>query len=88
MKWTIRAKRLVGLDPVPVGVGSHQRIDHECTVCGTTFEVGRTACPECGSDTFRTKTTTPNALFNLFFAVMMAGFGIAYNILTGEYPKE
>ena len=87
MKWTVRAKRLVGLDPVSVGAGSHQRTDNECTVCGTTFETGDTTCPECGSEVFRTKTTTPNATFTLLFVVTMAGFGIAYNILTGQYPK-
>ena len=88
MKGTVRLKRLVGLDPTPTGVGSHQRTDHECTVCGTTFDTARTSCPDCGSDLFRTKTTTLNALFNLLFAVTMAGLGIVYNVLTGEYPKE
>lgn len=88
MKRTITLKKLVGLDPTPTGIGSQQRTVHECTFCETEFDTSETICPECGSQTFRNKTTTPNAELNLLFVLVVTGFAIAYNILTGEYPKE
>ncbi|RJT03317.1 hypothetical protein [Halococcus sp. IIIV-5B] len=88
MSWTVKAKRLVGLDPTPTGIGSHQRTVHECTVCGTEFDVEGSTCPNCGSHLLREKTTTPRAGFNLAFAVVTAGLAVAYNVLTGNYPKE
>ena len=82
------AKRLVGLDPTPTGIGSHQRTVNECTVCGTEFDVERSTCPNCESQLLRRKTTTPRARFNLAFAVVTAGLATAYNLVTGKYPKE
>lgn len=88
MERTVKLKELVGLEPVPTGIGSHHRTTHECTVCGTAFDTSRSLCPQCDSQLFREKTTTPNATFNLLFVVVVAGFAIAYNVLTGQYPKE
>lgn len=88
MKRTVRLKKLVGLDPTPTGIGSTQRTVHECTFCETEFDTSETTCPECGSGTVRNKETTPNAKFNLLFVLVVTGFAIAYNILTGNYPKE
>ncbi|RRJ31491.1 hypothetical protein [Halocatena pleomorpha] len=88
MDRTITLKRLFGLDPTPVGIGSHERTVHECTVCRTEFDTAETICPECESQLFRRKTTTPNARFNLLFVMVLAGFAIVYNIITGEYPRE
>lgn len=81
-------KRLFGSNPTPVGIGSHERTVHECTVCGTEFDTSDTTCPQCESQIYRNKTSTPHALFNLLFVVVIAGFAIVYNILAGEYPKE
>jgi DNA-directed RNA polymerase subunit RPC12/RpoP len=88
MERTVKLKRLLGLDPSPTGIGSTERTVHVCRVCGTEFDTTDAICPECDSQIFREKTTTPNARFNLLFVLVMAGFAIAYNILTGEYPKE
>lgn len=88
MERTVALKRLVGLDPTPTGIGSHQRTVHECTVCGAAFDTATTTCPACSSQLFRERTTTPRATFNLLFVIVLTGFAIAYNVLTGEYPKE
>lgn len=88
MDRTVTLKKLVGLDPTTTGIGSHQRTAHECTVCGTTFDTADTTCPQCGSGTFRNKETTPRATFNLLFVVVVTGFAIAYNVLTGNFPRE
>lgn len=88
MERTVTLKMLVGLDPTTTGIGSHQRTVHACTYCRTEFDTSNTTCPECGSQTVRSKTTTPNATFNLLFVLVVTGFTIAYNILTGEYPRE
>ncbi|UPM45161.1 hypothetical protein [Halocatena salina] len=88
MDRTITLKRLVGLDPTPVGIGSHKRTVHECTVCKTEFDTSGTICPQCESQLFRRKQITPNARFNLLFVLVMAGFAIVSNIITEEYPKE
>jgi uncharacterized paraquat-inducible protein A len=88
MERTIALKKLVGLDPIPTGIGSRQRIAHECTVCRTEFDTEETTCPQCGSHMFRTKETTPNATFNLLFVLVVTGFAIGYNIATGNYPKR
>ena len=88
MRRTIALKRLVGLDPTPTGIGSHQRTVHECTACGTEFDAAATTCGECDSQLFRERTTTPRARFNLAFVIVVTGFAIAHNLLVGEYPKE
>lgn len=88
MDRTVTLKRLLGLDPTPTGIGSHDRTVHECTVCGTEFDTSETICPQCESQIYRNKARTPHALFNLLFVVIIAGFAIAYNIVVGEYPKE
>ncbi|PSP88312.1 hypothetical protein BRC90_07830 [Halobacteriales archaeon QS_4_69_34] len=88
MERTIALKRLVGLDPTTTGSGSHQRTSHECTVCRTEFDTAATTCPQCGSHLARERTITPHARFNLLFMVVVAGFAVAYNVLTGQYPKE
>lgn len=88
MKRTILVKWLFGINAGPTGLDSTKRTVHECTVCGTEFDTSDTVCPQCDSGTFRTKTRTQNALFNLLLVFGMTGFAIAYNILTGQYPKE
>lgn len=88
MKRTVMVKRLFSINAGPTGIASDKRTVHECTVCETEFDTSETSCPQCGSETFRSKTTTPNALFNLLLVFGMTGFAIAYNILTGQYPKE
>lgn len=88
MDRTVTLKRLIGLDPTPSGIGSHERTVHECTVCGTEFDTADTTCQQCDGQLFRDRTTTPNATFNLLFVLVTTGFAIAYNILTGQYPKE
>ena len=88
MKRTVALKRLVGLDPTPTGIGSRQRTVHECTFCSAEFDTAATTCPECDSQLFHERTTAPRARFNLAFVIVVTGFAIAYNVLTGEYPKE
>ncbi|HET7323497.1 MAG TPA: hypothetical protein VFJ06_04125 [Halococcus sp.] len=88
MERTVKLKQLVGLDPTPTGIGSTQRTTHECTVCGTEFHTSRRICPQCNSQLFRDKTTTQNAKFNLLFVIVLTGFAMAYNILTGNYPRR
>ena len=88
MERTVILKKLVGLDPTPTGIGSHQRTAHECTVCETVFDTSATTCPECGSGTVRSKETTPRATFNLLFVIVLTGFAITYNLLTGNSPRE
>jgi predicted RNA-binding Zn-ribbon protein involved in translation (DUF1610 family) len=88
MKRTVLVKQMLGISAGPTGIASDKRTVHECTVCETEFDTSDTICPQCGSETFRSKTTTPNALFNLLLVCTMTGFAIAYNILTGQYPKE
>lgn len=70
------------------GSGPDPRVDRECTNCGATFDVDRTRCPECGSGTTRTRERTPSAELYLVLAVLLAGVEIAYNLATGQYPKE
>lgn len=89
MKRTYQVKRLLGIDDGLVGVESDRQRDvHECTVCGTRFDVGDPACSSCGSRLFRTRTVIPNALFNLFVIFTLSGFGVAYNFITGDVPKR
>lgn len=88
MERTMTLKRLFGLDLTPIGIGSDEQDSHECTVCGTEFGSSDTICPQCGSQFFRRKTTTPNARFNLLFVIVMAGFAIISNIVTGEYRSD
>jgi DNA-directed RNA polymerase subunit RPC12/RpoP len=88
MKRTVMVKRLFGINAGPTGIASNKRTVHECTVCGTEFDTSDAICPQCSSEIFRSKTTTPNALFNLLIVFGITGFAIAYNILTGQYPKE
>lgn len=88
MEWTMTLKHIFGLDPTPVGIGSDEQASHECTVCGTGFDSSDTICPQCGSQFFRRKTTTPNARFNLLFVIVTAGFAIIFNIVTGEYHRD
>ncbi|WP_135305941.1 hypothetical protein [Haloarcula amylovorans] len=70
------------------GIGHDERTDHECSVCGTAFDTTHTTCPACDSQIYRTKTTTPNARLNLLVMMTLAGLEAAYNVVTGEYPKE
>lgn len=88
MKYTVLVKRLFGISDGPTGIDSHKRTVHECRICDTEFSTSASTCPECDSKIFRTKTTTPDAAFNLLFVIVITGFAIAYNILTGQYPKE
>lgn len=88
MERTVKLKKLVGLDPTPTGIGSEKRTVHECRSCGTEFDTAATTCPRCDSQLFRDKTTTPDATVNLLFVLTMTGFAIAYNVLSGNYPKE
>lgn len=87
MRRTVLFKRLFGIDPGPTGIDSEKRTVHECRICNTEFDTSASMCPECDSQLFREKTTTQNAEFNLLFVIVMTGFAIAYNILTGQYPK-
>lgn len=88
MKHTVQAKRLFGISTGPTGIDSDKRTVHECTVCGTEFHTSDSTCPQCDSQLFRERTTTQNAEFDLLFVIVLTGFAIAYNILTGQYPKE
>jgi uncharacterized paraquat-inducible protein A len=88
MERTVLVKRLFGISAGPTGIDSEKRTVHECRVCNTEFDTSASTCPECDSQLFRTKTTTPNAEFNLLLVFVITGFAIAYNILTGQYPKE
>ena len=90
MERTHRAKRLLGLDAGgPVGVRSDREHDaHDCTVCDTRFDADETTCPSCGSRIFRTKTVVPNAALNLLFVLVLSGFGVLYNLLAGQIPKD
>lgn len=88
MERTVILKKLVGLDPTITGIGSYQRTVHECTFCETKFDTSETVCPECGGQTFRSKTTTSNAEFNLLFILVTTGFVITFNVLKEMYSKE
>lgn len=70
------------------GSGPDPRVDRECTNCRAEFDVDRTTCPACGSGTTRTRERTPSAELYLVLAVALAGVEVAYNIATGQYPKE
>jgi DNA-directed RNA polymerase subunit RPC12/RpoP len=87
MERTVALKKLLSINAGPTGIGSTQRTVHECTVCGTEFTTADSTCPQCNSQLFREKTTTPNAEFNLLFVIVLTGFAMAYNILSGQYPK-
>lgn len=88
MERTVALKELFGINAGPTGIDADKRTVNECTVCGTEFPNSDSPCPQCDSQLFREKTTTPNAEFNLLFVIVLTGFAMAYNILTGQYPKE
>ena len=88
MERTVTLKKLLGINAGSTGIDSKKRTVHECRICRTEFDTADTTCPRCGSQIFRDKTTTPNATFNLLFVLVITGFAIAYNILSGNYPKE
>ena len=88
MKQSQRVKRLFGIDDGLVGVHSRRQHDvHECTVCGTQFDLDGGTCPSCGGRIYRVRTVIPNALFNLLLVLALSGAGVAYNVLTGDVPK-
>lgn len=78
------ARERIGHRP---GTGLAQRTDRECTVCGTTFGTDRSICPHCGSQLFRTRETTPGAKYDLLVVMVLAGFEVAANVLTGSSPE-
>lgn len=88
MERTITLEKLFGINAGSTGIDADKRTVNECTVCGTEFDTSGSACPQCNSQLFREKTTTQNAEFTLLFVIVLTGFAMAYNILTGQYPKE
>ncbi len=89
MKRTATVKRLLGIGDGIVGVENDRQHDvHECTVCGEQFDTMELTCPACDSHLFRTKTVIPNTLLTLLIVATLAGLAVAYNIITGDVPKE